>query len=89
MRMLAFPLLALIAEGVANFGIEVVFPGRDRLAFERDRLFPIAGLDRSKAEAYFDAYQLVEFPRPLLPSAHEALTAADPASSPRVPGMPE
>ena len=51
---------SLIAEGTANFGIDVAFPGRDRLAFERDRLFPLAGLDPTKAEAYFNAYQLAE-----------------------------
>jgi hypothetical protein len=51
---------SLIAEGTANFGIDVAFPGRERLAFERDRLYPIAGLDRSKAEAYYDAAQLAE-----------------------------
>jgi hypothetical protein len=41
---------SLIAEGTANYGIEVAFPG-DRIAFERDILFPLAGLDRSQAEA--------------------------------------
>ena len=51
---------SLIAEGTANFGIDVAFPGRDRLAFERDRLFPLAGLDPENAEAYFEAYQLAE-----------------------------
>ncbi len=43
---------SLIAEGSANFGIEVAFPGAERTAFERDVLFPIAGLDASKAEKY-------------------------------------
>jgi hypothetical protein len=51
---------SLIAEGTANFGIDVAFPGRERLTFERDTLYPRAGLDRSKAEAYFEAAQLVE-----------------------------
>ena len=36
---------SLIAEGTANYGIEVAFPGDERLAFERDVLFPLAGLD--------------------------------------------
>jgi hypothetical protein len=43
---------SLIAEGTANYGIEVAFPGAERLAFERDVLFPIAGLDPSQADAY-------------------------------------
>jgi hypothetical protein len=51
---------SLIAEGTANFGIDVAFPGRERLTFERDRLYPLAGLDQSKAEAYYEAAQLAE-----------------------------
>jgi hypothetical protein len=41
---------SLIAEGSANFGIEMAFPGEARTAFERDSLFPLAGLDPSLAE---------------------------------------
>jgi hypothetical protein len=43
---------SLIAEGTANFGIEVAFPGEERLAFERDVLFPLAGLDPAEAERW-------------------------------------
>jgi hypothetical protein len=43
---------SLIAEGTANYGIEVAFPGDERLTFERDVLFPVAGLDASQAAAY-------------------------------------
>jgi hypothetical protein len=43
---------SLMAEGTANFGIEVAFPGREKLAFERDVLFPLAGLDPSEAERW-------------------------------------
>ncbi len=41
---------SLIAEGSANFGIEMAFPGVERTAFERDSLFPLAGLNPSVAE---------------------------------------
>jgi len=44
---------SFIAEGSANYGIDVAFPGDDRLRFERDVLFPLAGLDPAKAETYF------------------------------------
>jgi hypothetical protein len=44
---------SLIAEGTANFGIEVAFPGKERMEFERDVLFPIAGLDGRLAENYY------------------------------------
>ena len=34
---------SLIAEGTANYGIEVAFPGDERAAFERDVLYPAGG----------------------------------------------
>ncbi len=43
---------SLIAEGTANFGIEMAFPGDERTAFERDMLYPIAGLNPSTAATY-------------------------------------
>ncbi len=43
---------SLIAEGSANYGIDVAFPGEERLKFERDVLFPLAGLDPAKAAEY-------------------------------------
>jgi hypothetical protein len=49
---------SLIAEGTANFGIEVAFPGKERMEFERDTLFPIAGLDKSQAEKYSRVQEL-------------------------------
>ncbi|MDQ2978014.1 MAG: hypothetical protein M3R62_02255 [Acidobacteriota bacterium] len=51
---------SLIAEGSANFGIEVVFPGPERIRFEREVLFPIAGLDPSRAARYADVQKLAE-----------------------------
>lgn len=44
---------SLINEGSANFGVEVAFPGNERLVFERDVLFPMAGLDPARADAYY------------------------------------
>jgi hypothetical protein len=43
---------AIIAEGSANYGIDVAFPGAEKLAFERDVLFPLAGLDPARASEY-------------------------------------
>jgi hypothetical protein len=51
---------SLIAEGTANFGIEMAFSPADRLAFERDVLFPLAGLDGTKAQDYYQVFGLVE-----------------------------
>ena len=41
---------SLIAEGTANYGIDMAFPGGERTAYERDSLFPLAGLDPALAE---------------------------------------
>ena len=51
---------SLIAEGTANFGIDVAFPGNERVAFEKTALFPLAGLDASRAAEYGEVVRLVE-----------------------------
>jgi hypothetical protein len=51
---------SLIAEGTANYGIEVAFSPEDRLAYERDVLFPLAGLDATKVKDYYDVFALVD-----------------------------
>jgi len=50
---------SLIAEGTANFGIDVVFPGNQRIQFEQDVLFPLAGLDHRRVAQYYIIHQLV------------------------------
>jgi hypothetical protein len=51
---------SLIAEGTANYGIDVAFPGGDRLEFERSVLFPLAGLNQARAAEYYKVQTLVE-----------------------------
>jgi hypothetical protein len=51
---------SLIAEGTANYGIEVAFPRAERLEFERRVIFPAAGLDPATAEAYYDVLAEVD-----------------------------
>ena len=51
---------SLIAEGTANYGIDVAFSMADRLRFESDVLFPLAGLDESKAAEYYSILALVD-----------------------------
>ncbi|HEY1302112.1 MAG TPA: hypothetical protein VGF24_01100 [Vicinamibacterales bacterium] len=51
---------SLIAEGTANFGIDVVFPREERLDFERRAIFPAAGLESSRAEEYEGTLALVD-----------------------------
>jgi hypothetical protein len=51
---------SLIAEGTANYGIEVTFPRPDRIGFEREVLFPIAGIDSKRVTEYYDVLDLVD-----------------------------
>ena len=62
---------SLIAEGTANYGIDVAFPrtkeGRqglpadsERLEFERTVIFPAAGLDPSGVAEYYEVLALVD-----------------------------
>jgi hypothetical protein len=51
---------SLIAEGTANFGIEVAFPGTDRVEFEKTTLFQVAGLDSARAADYYEVQALVD-----------------------------
>ena len=60
---MVYPLFSpqsLIAEGTANFGIEVAFPGQDRVAFEKATLFPAAGLVPGRAAEYYEVQALVD-----------------------------
>ncbi|CAA9531663.1 MAG: FIG00482145: hypothetical protein [uncultured Sphingomonas sp.] len=47
---------SLIAEGSANYGIDLAFPGPEKLAYETRVLYPLAGLPVADA-ARFDALQ--------------------------------
>ncbi len=51
---------SLIAEGTANYGINMLFPGNSKIKFEKDVLFPLAGLDASKAEKYNEVLNLIK-----------------------------
>ena len=51
---------SLIAEGTANYGIEVAFSKSDRMAFERDVLFPLAQLSASRVAEYYEVMDLVD-----------------------------
>jgi len=52
-EMSVYPLfspMSFVAEGSANYGIDLAFPGYEATAYERDVLFPLAGLDPSTAD---------------------------------------
>ncbi|HEY3385051.1 MAG TPA: hypothetical protein VGK46_01000 [Saprospiraceae bacterium] len=46
---------SLIAEGSANYGIDVVFPGNDKVDFAKEVLLPLAGIDTTGISLYFHA----------------------------------
>ncbi|MDC1069091.1 hypothetical protein OAQ99_08020, partial [Candidatus Kapabacteria bacterium] len=47
-----FSPISLISEGSANFGISVAFPANEKLDFEKQKLYPLAGLDSSLASKF-------------------------------------
>jgi len=51
---------SLLHEAAASLAVEMAFPGPARLAFERDVLFPLAGLAPSDAEPYVRVGRLVD-----------------------------
>jgi len=51
---------SLIAEGTANFGREVVFTKSERLAFEKEVLWPAAGIDPSRVAEFYEVQDLVK-----------------------------
>lgn len=49
---------SLIAEGTANYGIAMAFPGDERIKFEKEVLFPLAGLNPDEADLYYKVLDL-------------------------------
>jgi hypothetical protein len=55
-----FSPISFIAEGSANYGVDLSFPGEERIRFERERLFPLAGLDPARAAEYYRVKALTD-----------------------------
>ncbi len=51
---------SLIAEGSANYGIELAFPGREKNEYIRKVLLPLAGMDTSYVDEYLDALNIMK-----------------------------
>ena len=49
---------SLIAEGSGNYGIDLAFPGDERMKFEKEVLFPLAGLDADDADLFYALAEL-------------------------------
>lgn len=50
---------SLIAEGSGNYGVELAFPGDERMTFEKEVLFPLAGIDAAMADRYYEMLALL------------------------------
>jgi hypothetical protein len=51
---------SVLSEGSANYGIDLAFSPAERLVFEREVLYPLAGLDPATAQAYWQLQQATE-----------------------------
>jgi hypothetical protein len=51
---------SLIAEGSANYGVTILFPGKERAEFEQSVLFPASGIDRSRVAEYYKLQELAK-----------------------------
>src|ERR1700730_489878 len=52
---------SLVAEGTANFGRDVAFPTKaERMKFEKEVLFPAAGIDPKRADEYYAVQDLLK-----------------------------
>jgi hypothetical protein len=63
MEFTIYPLFSprsFLAEGTANFGIDVTFPSDRRLELEETVLFPLAGLDPRRAREYYEVQDLAK-----------------------------
>ncbi|MFZ6654112.1 hypothetical protein [Undibacterium sp. TJN19] len=52
--------MSFLAEGSANYGIEVAFPHAERMAFEKAQLFPLAGIDPARVEHYYEVQAVLQ-----------------------------
>jgi len=55
-----FSPLSLLAEGSANYGIEVAFNHEERVKFEKAVLFPLAGLNVDQADLYYEIQEVMQ-----------------------------
>jgi hypothetical protein len=75
---------SVLREGAANYGVDLVFPLADRVAFERNVLFPLAGFSPELADKYVQVHHLVGelalSVMPILSRYRDGLIGADAAA---------
>jgi len=52
--------IAVVAEGAANFGVDLAFSRQQRIDFDRTVLMPLAGLDGRQLETYYHYIDLLD-----------------------------
>jgi hypothetical protein len=52
--------IAVVAEGAANFGVDLAFSRQQRIDFDRAVLMPLAGLDGRQLETYYHYIDLLD-----------------------------
>ncbi len=60
-EMTIYPLFSpqsFVAEGSANYGIKMAFPDAQRLTYEKEVLFPLAGIDPNLADKYYKILEI-------------------------------
>ena len=75
---------SVLREGMAEYGVSLVFPAAERLAFERDVLFPLIGHPPEEAERFERVrqllYELAPAAMPILRAYRDRRTGADAAA---------
>jgi hypothetical protein len=51
---------SLLSEGSANYGVELCFPIEDRIKYEKEVLFPLAGIDVTNADLYYEIRRILK-----------------------------
>jgi len=52
--------ISVIAEGIAQYALEIAFPRDERIKFEKTVLMPLAGLDTSIPDEHFELMHLID-----------------------------
>lgn len=52
--------LAVIAEGAANYGVDLAFSREERIKFEKSVILPLAGLNSDQLELYYRYFDLLD-----------------------------
>ena len=56
---LLFSPQSVIAEGIASYAPEILFTEDERIQFEKEFIFPLAGLDTSQVELYYEVMSII------------------------------